>query len=179
MNETVRDLGYVGISLLKGQVCFRADDPILDAIIYNTCPTCGGTGGCPKCNGTSMGMDLEGAYIDGLCPRCEGTGLCPDCKDHTHIISAELREEAIGAAAETERNADRVGPLTYGAIVDAVLSTVFGHVEVAREIITALVPADLLNVRVPIIDVPTVATQVVTQGGKARRYTIAILDKEA
>ena len=137
MNETVRDLGYVGISLLKGQVCFRADDPILDAIIYNTCPTCGGTGGCPKCNGTSMGMDLEGAYIDGLCPRCEGTGLCPDCKDHTYIISAELREKALSAILDVWYET-LAGPAKTQrkAVLDAVLSTVFGEIRAVNESIT-------------------------------------------
>ncbi|MDF7801900.1 hypothetical protein P4C99_20655 [Pontiellaceae bacterium B1224] len=43
-----------------------------------TCAVCGGTGKCPKCNGTGR-LDSATGKTTTHCTKCRGTGVCPEC----------------------------------------------------------------------------------------------------
>jgi len=47
------------------------DDPKLE----RKCRTCGGSGKCPRCNGTGEG-NMDTNYV---CPNCNGNKICPTC----------------------------------------------------------------------------------------------------
>ena len=98
---------------------------LLDATVYRSCPECGGSGLVPDPETVELGNDGE-FHIDDL-----EMLPCPACKDApTAIVSAALREKAVAAADEA---AGEQVP-SVDAIVDAVLSTVLGHVRYAKEI---------------------------------------------
>ena len=48
---------------------------------YVTCDNCGGSGECPKCDGTGFVQTrIPGGLTKGRCPECKGDCACDDCK---------------------------------------------------------------------------------------------------
>lgn len=49
-----------------------------------TCPTCGGGGGCTRCEGFPIDEDDDGnEYI--WCDECNGVGLCVMCEGEGNV----------------------------------------------------------------------------------------------
>ena len=95
--------------------------PLLDAPVYRSCPECGGS------RVLATGPPLN---IGEPCPACADAP--------TAIVSAALREKAKVAMDSAARLSD-VEPYdiaggTLDEMLDAVLSTVLGHVRYAKEI---------------------------------------------
>ena len=120
---------------------------LLDATVYRSCPECGASRKCQRCDGEGKWFyELELAMID--CDDCKGTGTCPACADApTAIVSAALREKAtccelgLSKHLTTETQAKGLAGVT-GAMwevaqmrLDAILSTVLGRpVRYAKEV---------------------------------------------
>ena len=109
-------------------------DWFLDGHVYRSCPECGGSRvvRCARCKGVGE----ERAPLAGVthpCPLCHGNGktICPACADApVAIVSAALRERARDALWAQEDTRDLMpAEVWLDAAVDAVLSTVLGHIE--------------------------------------------------
>ena len=118
----------------------RKQNTLLDATVYRSCPECGGSRLARTDANWRRSDDDPGTM-----------GVCPACADApTAIVSAALREKAI-VAAQTATGINvpthlfqdfppratmgvEMQPDEAGRIVDAVLSTVLGHVRYAKEV---------------------------------------------
>ena len=153
MPETLRDCVERGTRKLIGEYegntdkiaiasggasCITAELP-LDATVYRSCPECGGSRKCQRCDGEGKWFyELELAMID--CDDCKGTGTCPACADApVAIVSAALREKARDAGINSTCGSEHEYDPAYGLSMadwdkatDAILSTVLGHVRYAK-----------------------------------------------
>ena len=124
----------------------RVPDAMLEALVYRSCPECGGSGKCRQCNGRGefTRYNADGPetrfgeppptpqHYEDECDNCRGDGVCPACADApVPIVDAALREKAIEDVGSYL--GDDELEFHPAAIVDAVLSTVLGHVRYAKE----------------------------------------------
>jgi len=125
---------------------FLEHNRILDAhIIRGTCPTCGGSRKCQRCDGEGKWFyELELMMID--CEDCGGTGACPDCADvPVWVIAPEAREAMVVAVRLELTRAGITAPLDIAkgcpldkldfAIADAVLQALLPGARRAKEVV--------------------------------------------
>lgn len=151
MNETLREFlaaqGPLGEELVRkgGGLDYFTD--ILDAhVIRGTCPTCGGSRKCRRCDGKGKWVyELELAMID--CDDCGGSGDCPDCADAPVWVIAPEAWEAFRAAWRKWRKERQQIDVEHAALID-VLQALLPGARRAKEVVT--VDSDTMFIDLPV-----------------------------